>query len=266
MTIFVSVIVVTKNEEKVIERCLAALKDFSEIIVVDSHSDDRTCELARAQGARVEDFKWNGYYPKKRQWCLDTLTLQNEWVFFVDADEVVTPELVAEIAALDYSTAGYFIKGRYVMDGQALRYGLLNNKLALIDRRKIEFPVINDIGLHGMGEIEGHYQPVLKTEFQNEDIGQLNAPLLHYAYESREAWAERHERYARWESGMNARKAWPRDPVAWRRVLKAMFRALPGRGVIAFFHCFFMRLGFMDGRRGWRFAADRYLYYSQIGR
>ena len=266
MTIPVSVIVVTKNEEKTIERCLAALAGFDEIIIVDSGSTDRTQELAIIDGAQVVEFSWNGQYPKKRQWCLDNLSLKYDWVFFVDADEVVTPELMAEIAALDFTAAGYFVKGRYVMEGRVLRHGLVNNKLALIDRCRMEFPVVDDLDLPGMGEIEGHYQPVLKAGFADARIGQLRAALLHYAYESRAAWQGRHARYAQWERGMNARAGWPEDPVAWRRILKRVFRTLPGRGEVAFMHCFIVKRGFLDGREGLRFAADRFAYYRMIGR
>lgn len=261
MSIPVSVIVVTKNEEANIGRCLAALGDFSEVVVVDSGSDDRTQEIALAAGARVVNFAWNGHYPKKRQWCLDTLALKHDWVFFVDADEVVTPELAREMAALDFARAGYFVKGLYVREGRVLRYGLRNNKLALLDRRRVHFPVVDDLDLPGMGEIEGHYQPVPKAR---ERVGQLRAPLLHHAYQSREAWRERHERYAKWERGMNAKQAWPDDPAAARRVLKRIFRALPLRGAAAFFHSYIIKLGFLDGGAGLKFAADRYYYYNLV--
>ena len=96
----VSVIITTKNEEANIARCLAALDRFAEVWVVDSESSDKTCEIAKAHGAKVKTYRWDGRYPKKRQWCLENLALAHDWVFFVDADEVVTPELVDEIAAL----------------------------------------------------------------------------------------------------------------------------------------------------------------------
>ena len=68
----------------------------------------------------------------------------------------------------------------------------------------MEFPVIDDLGLP-MGEIEGHYQPVLKS--QSGATGQLKKPLLHYAGWSGEHWRARHEKYAQWEAGMNRRAA-----------------------------------------------------------
>jgi diguanylate cyclase (GGDEF)-like protein len=79
-------------------------------------------ELAELEDAQVMPFTWSGRYPKKRQWCLDNLSLKHDRVFFVDADEEVTKELAAEIAALDFRSAGYFVPGRYVMNGSALKF------------------------------------------------------------------------------------------------------------------------------------------------
>lgn len=260
----VSVIVVTRNEEARIAACLASLADFDEIIVVDSASTDKTQDLAHLHGAKVVNFVWDGRYPKKRQWCLDTLDLAHDWVFFVDADEVLTSEICAEIRGLDFSAAGYFVPGRYYFEGKLLRCGLRNNKLALVNRRKIGFPVIDDLDMPGMGEIEGHYQPVLKKEFRHEYIGQLKCPLVHYAFEGREGWRVRHERYAAWERAMNRRGAWPEDPVFIRALLKRIFRAMPLRPLIAFLHCYILKLGFLDGSHGFRFAKSRYDYYAMI--
>ena len=256
----VSVVVVTKNEAERIERCLAALCDFSEVVVVDSGSEDETRTLAEDAGVRVVNFQWDGRYPKKRQWCLDTLDLAHEWVFFVDADELVTPELVEEIRGLDFKAAGYFVRGRYVFEGRVLRFGLQNNKLALFDRRRMCFPVVDDLDVLGMGEIEGHYQPILKEGCERFQIGQVQAPLLHAAYEDRDAWEARHQRYAAWEREMNMRQAWPED----RRLVKRVFKALPFRAAIAFMHSYILKLGFLDGIRGFRFASSRYRYYRMI--
>jgi glycosyltransferase involved in cell wall biosynthesis len=255
----VTVIIVTKNEASRIKRCIDALQDFDEIIVVDSVSDDDTQKIAAACGARVVNFSWNGQYPKKRQWCLDTLKLPHEFVFFVDADEIVTPELIEEIRTLDFSAPGYFVKGRYVFEGRSLSYGLQNNKLALLDRRKMAFPVIDDLDLPGMGEIEGHYQPVLRLG-QGGRLKQLKSPLLHYAYENRLAWEERHLRYAAWEKGMNVRKSWPEDV----RLLKRLFKAMPVQAPVVFFYSYIIKLGFLDGLAGLRFAFSRFRYYRSI--
>ncbi len=79
------------------ERCLTALGPFERVVVLDSQSTDRTTEIAARFGAEVVQFTHNGGYPKKRQWALDNLEFKTQWVLLLDADEVVTPELHAEI-------------------------------------------------------------------------------------------------------------------------------------------------------------------------
>jgi glycosyltransferase involved in cell wall biosynthesis len=259
----VSIIIATRNEESMIEDCLRALSKFDDVILVDSHSTDRTQEIARSYGAKIFNFSWDGRYPKKRQWCLDNVPTQYPWIFFVDADEILTPELVDEIAALDFSAAGYFVSGRYIWDGVLLRHGVRNNKLALLRKGAFMFPVVDDLDLP-MGEMEGHYQPVLKAEFKDEKIGFLCSALDHYADHAPGEWQARHERYARWEAGMNHRHAWPEDPVAYRQALKEIFRRMKMRGVVMFLYCYVWKRGFLDGRAGFDFARARARYYRMI--
>lgn len=260
----VSVVIVARNEAVRLPACLAALDDFDEVVVVDSESMDNTKDLAAAAGARVENFVWNGDYPKKRQWCLDNLRFSHDWIFFVDADEVVTKELVEEIRrSIKRDCDGFFVCGRYVVGGGPLRFGMKNKKLCLFRRGKFYFPVVDDLDLPGMGEIEGHYQPVPAAP--GVKIGYLRASLLH---EAEAGWRARHERYAAWEAGMNEKQAWPQDPVMWRQVLKKLFRGLPGfaRAGAAFLHSYILKLGILDGGCGLRHAARRGAYYLMIAK
>lgn len=256
----VSVLIVVREEAKNLPRCLRALEPFDEIIVIDSNSGDGSEEIARSFGAEFVSFIWNGAYPKKRQWCLDHLSLKHERIFFVDGDEEVTPELCAEISALDWKCAGYFIKGRYVLGGRALKFGLKNNKLCLFDHRMIEFPMIDDLDIEGMGEIEGHYQPVLKTSYQRAHIGQLKNTLLHHALEDEQRYDCKHAGYAAWEEKMHERRAYPRDPLAYRRFIKRVFSCVP-RSIAAFLHSYILKAGVLDGREGFLLARKRFLYY-----
>ena len=177
---------------------------------------------------------------------------------------VVTPALAEDMRGLDFSAAGYFVAGQYVFEGRVLRHGLRNKKLALLDRRRMAFPVVDDLDLPGMGEIEGHYQPRLKPGYETDRIGFLKAPLIHDAYDDPAAWEARHRRYAAWEAGMNARRAWPEEDRVYRRALKALFRRLPFRSAAAFFHCYVLKAGFLDGGPGYRFALSRAAYYRMI--
>ena len=267
MTLPVTAIVVTRNEAHRIIPCLRALKNVSEIIVVDSQSTDGTRELVMAEGVTIIPFIWNGIYPKKRQWCLDFLPLKQDWVLFIDADEIVTPECLDEIDALlrnGASCAGYFITGRYTVRGTCLRFGQPNKKIALFNRHYMCFPEVDDLDIPGMGEVEGHYQPILKPECMKLKIGSLKNHVIHEAMEDERAWAFRHEKYARWEAGMNIKNAWPIDPIPWRQKAKSLLRATKLRPYIVFLAVYVVFGGFLDGRAGLKFAFHRYRYYCRI--
>lgn len=269
----VSVVVPTKNEERRIGPCLDHLHRVQNVFVVDSNSTDNTATIAQGYtNVRLVPFQWDGRYPKKYQWCLDTLPLSHDWVLFVDADERIPPQLIDEIATLFKTSqdtrAGYFIRAHYKW-GEAgreriLRYGLTNNKLCLINRHKMEFPVIHDLDIEGMGEIEGHYQPVLKDNYKDHIIGQLKTPMIHDCTGPYDHWLERHKRYAKWEAEMDARRAWPQEDRRRRRWIKRAFKSLPFRPVLAFMQCYILKLGFVDGALGLHFARSRARYYKMI--
>src|SRR5215211_6055713 len=122
----VSVAVMTKNEAANIRDCLESARDFAEIFVVDSGSEDDTADIAHSLGATVCDFAWNGGYPKKKQWSLENLPWSHDLVFYLDADERMTPALVSEIrsvVAAQPPERGWFVALDYVWEGRTLRRG-----------------------------------------------------------------------------------------------------------------------------------------------
>jgi glycosyltransferase involved in cell wall biosynthesis len=267
MAVQASVIIVTKNEAQRLPACLSALKDFEDVWVVDSTSRDGTADIAAAQGAKVITYSWNGQYPKKRQWCLNSLPLRYDWVLFVDADEIIPQKLIAEIeTVLDKNPdeAGFFIIGLYRLGQKILRHGFYNAKIALLHRARMEFPVVDDVDIPGMGEIEGHYQPVLKTGCKGLKIGTLQSVLFHDALEDERAWIFRHEKYARWEAGMNKRNVWPVDPIGWRQKAKMFMRHHAFRAELMFIVGYIFKLGFLDGSAGLYIARMRYWYHKKI--
>lgn len=255
----------TRDEAANLPACLAGLRRFAEVFVVDSESADDTRVLAEAWGAHVVRFRWNGQYPKKKQWCLDHLPFQHDWVLFVDADERITPELADAIAALmagEPRCAGYFIDGRPVFLGKALRFGQHNRKLALLDRRRACFPPCPDLDVAAMWEVEGHYQPHLDGA-----CGRLRTALWHADDKPLFAWFERHNRYSDWEAALRADgrlEAMARHETRYRRGLKRLFARMPLRPLAAFLHSYILRLGFLDGTAGFHFAVARAFYYWQI--
>ena len=117
-------IVPVKNEAENLRRCLPALAWADEVFVVDSQSTDETAGVAAEFGATVVQFHFNGTYPKKKNWALENLPFRNEWVLIVDADEVVVPELAAEIAAriARDEADGYYLNSQYYFLGRRIRH------------------------------------------------------------------------------------------------------------------------------------------------
>lgn len=94
----ISTIILTYNEEKHLERCLKnALQFSSDIHIIDSFSSDRTIEIAQTYGAKVYQNKWENNYAKQFNWGLKNADLKFDWVFRLDADEYLTPELITEL-------------------------------------------------------------------------------------------------------------------------------------------------------------------------
>lgn len=118
-----SLVVITLNEEKNIERCLRSVPFADDIVVVDSFSTDRTVELARSLGANVVQEKWRGFGPQK---AFATSLAKNDWVLNLDADEALSPELQSEIYArfseLDAETGYRFPRLSYHL-GRWIRFG-----------------------------------------------------------------------------------------------------------------------------------------------
>jgi glycosyltransferase involved in cell wall biosynthesis len=262
----VSVVVMTRNEAANIANCLRCLVAFAQVVVVDSDSTDETASIAQLHGATLVPFHWNGHYPKKKQWSLEWPGLAHDWVLFVDADERLTPALVAEIAARlakPRCEAAFFIDSRPVWLGRVLRFGSPYRKMALLHRQRARFPVCDDLHIATMWEVEGHYQPQLQGP-----AGRLSAPMIHADEKPPFAWFERHNRYSDWEAQLETTSGDDNSRLAgekgWRRFAKRAVAALPCRPLWAFLHAYVLYLGFLDGKAGLHHAVARSFYYWSI--
>jgi glycosyltransferase involved in cell wall biosynthesis len=261
----VSVVIVTKDETIRIKDCLMQLQNhYDDVFVVDSGNDPIMDQLCDA--VHLIRYQWNGQYPKKRQYCLDHLSFKYDYVFFLDVDEIIHDDFHAALRQI-FNTEpihdAYMIHSYYIWQGKRLKHGMGNHKIALFNRHKMLFPVVNDLHFEGMGEIEGHYQPVWQDGISGS-IGKFPISMIHDAAAEAIHWFARHERYARWEAAMIRHDAYPIDPIAWRQLLKKLYRRLPCRGLIAFIHSFIWKKGFLDGRAGWSFAKARAWYYGRV--
>jgi len=252
----VSVLIPTRNEALNLRACLAALGAFGEVIIVDSQSTDETLQIAAEFGATVVQFHYRGGWPKKRQWVIDTFGFRDEWVFLVDADEVVTPQLEAEIrsAIQDECFAGYHVSLQHYFLGRALRHG--GNKFAKLSlfrlgRGGYECRLKDQDAT--MADMEVHEHVVV-----NGSTRKLRNALIHHNVNSLARYIEKHNEYSNWEASVLLAPHPPGvlppslfgNQAQRRRWLKRKLYRVPGTPVLMFLYKYFLRLGFLDGVPG----------------
>ena len=226
----ISAVIITWNEAEHIAECIDSVSFCDEVLVVDSHSADRTREIALVHGARVIDRDWPGYRSQK-QFAVDAAA--HDWVLSLDADERVTPELRAEIEALRDSgfdgLAGASMRRRMWYFGAPLRFGTPSpDRLArLFDRR---FGAWHGRQVHEYTRVEGK-------------VARLRGRLHHYPYRNYQHQLDKLEHYATLMAEEMVAEG-RRGSLA-RVVVNPLWCFLRGFG---------MRLGFLDGWRGVVFA------------
>ncbi len=259
----VSVIVPIKNEAENLPRCLASIAWAGEIFVVDSQSSDGSQEIAREHGAEVVQFAFNGTWPKKKNWALEHLPFRYEWVFILDADEVLPPGAEAEfrnVIAEAGTTAGYWINRRFMFMGRWLRHAYYPNwNLRLFRHSLGRYEKLTEVAT-ASGDNEVHEHVVVQGP-----TGRLRCEMDHYAFPSVEVFVEKHNRYSNWEARVAAAADHSSSElqsarVAQRRRLKRLSQRLPFRPLLRFLYVYVWQRGFLDGREGFYFARLHAFY------
>jgi glycosyltransferase involved in cell wall biosynthesis len=248
----VVVIIPAKDEELHIERAIRSAAPIGPVVVVDAESTDRTAELAKAAGAIVVNRPWLGYAAQKN-WAMDHLPLEAEWVLFLDADEYFSDALTTEIAAcVDRPESGFFLARENIVLGKALKhawwYPDYQMRLFRAGRGRFEERLVHEHVL-----VDG-------------EVGYLSHPLIHENVKGIGAWLERHIRYAELEArqirsassaGDSLRSSFRGTRAERRRALKTrVWYRMPMRPAIRFVWMYVVKRGFLDGRQG--------LAYSQL--
>lgn len=253
----VTAIVAARNEARNLPRCLESLRDVAEVYVIDSQSTDATVQIAESYGAHVVQFHYQGGWPKKRQWAMESLPLSNDWIFLVDADEALSSELSAEIrqAIQNPDFDGYYIALRMFFLGRELRHcGASFYKLSLFRRGKGRFECRLREQNQSMADMEVHEHVVVQGR-----TAKLRHPLLHHNVESVSHYIRKHDEYSNWEArvwfsgGGNSTDLPPAlfgSQAQRRRWLRKRFFFVPGSPVVLFAYKYFFRLGFLDGIPG----------------
>jgi glycosyltransferase involved in cell wall biosynthesis len=251
-----TVIIAVRNEAKNLPRCLQALRDVGEVYVIDSQSTDETVEIARAHGAQVAQFHYQGGWPKKRQSAMNTLPIAYDWILLLDADELLTPELSEEIHSAIQNPAidGYSILLRTWFLGRVLRHGDVSLwKLSLFRRGKGRFECrLKDQDV-SMADMEVHEHVVVEGA-----TSRLRNPLIHHNVESLSRYIQKHDEYSNWESHVLLQRGDDKElppsllgtQAQRRRWLKRKLFAVPGSPVLLFLYRYVLRLGFLDGAPG----------------
>jgi len=255
-SVAVSVVVLTRDEEVNIARCLASVAWADQVVVVDSGSADNTVPIARSLGSDVVEQPWLGF-SGQREFAIRLPELRHDWVYFVDADEWISPQLAAEIATkLDAPPGAAFAQRfRLVFQGTWIRHcGWYGGSwiVRLVDRRYAKFdgsPVGERLRVDG---------PVCRLA--NDIVDDDRKGLA--------AWLHKHVDYAQLQAQHREppgplrdrlRRVRSRSRADTRPLLRALlkdviFPSIPAKPIALFIYMYLVRLGMLDGRTGLRFC------------
>ena len=231
-------LILTYNEAPNIARSLAALSWAGDIVVVDSFSDDNTVELAKSS-PRVRVFQ-RAFDSHRNQWefGLKETGISTPWVLALDADYVLSTDLVAEIAGLtpDAQTAGYRANFVYCINGKKIRSGIYPPVTVLYRRDAATY--VQD----------GHTQRIA-VEGVIED---MRAPIFHDDRKPFKRWFSSQAKYTELEA-QKLRAADPAQLALADRLRRWRVEVPP----VMLVYCLFVRGGILDGRAGFYYAFQR---------
>ena len=262
-------IILTLDEQRHLARCLASLKGVAcEIVVADCFSTDATLEIARAHGAWVIQREWVNH-AIQFNWALTQLAPDTDWVLRLDADEYLTPALIAEIQSRLPEIApeidGVYCGRRMTFQGRLIRHGGV-------------FPVrVLRLFRYGRGECENRWMDEhIKVAGSTVDFA---GELIDDNLQSLTWWTDKHNRYASREAVdlLNLEYGFmPHDSVASLRggkqagvkrwIKEQVYARLPGglRALVYFLYRYVIRLGFLDGQAGTAFHFLQGFWYRYL--
>jgi glycosyltransferase involved in cell wall biosynthesis len=257
----ISILILTLNEETNIGACLDALAGFDDVVVFDSLSKDRTKEIALAKGARVVERPFDNW-AAHQNWAMDNIQFRNPWVFYLDADERMTPELREEILAIarDQSRAevAYYCGRKNFFLGKWIRHAMPPGMIMRFFKPgKIRFErLVNPVPV-----IDGPH-------------GYLRHYFEHYNFsKGLTEWFDKHNKYSLFEAmeGMKLRARpvglgalFSRDRFERRRALKELSFRMPLRPLVKFLYMYVLKRGFLDGRAGYTYCKLQAMYEYMI--
>jgi glycosyltransferase involved in cell wall biosynthesis len=255
----VSVLILTKNEERDIAACLRSVSWSDDIHILDSYSDDATVRIGAAAGAKITRRHFDNW-AAHQNWAVTNLPFKHPWVFYLDADERVTPELADaiqnavppadDVVAFRVQRRD-FLMGRWLKHVQASPFYV---RLFRPERIRYE-RLVNPISV-----VDG-------------PVGELRGYLDHHPFSKGIGhWIARHNSYSTFEAqqiieNRRNRRAFSvklaflaRDFNERRFHQKELFYRLPLRPAVKFALLYLLKRGFLDGRAGLTYAALQAVY------
>ena len=258
----VSILILTLNETANIGECLASVEGFDDVTVLDSGSSDGTQAAARARGASVIERPFDNW-ASHQNWAMANVPFRHPWVFYLDADERMTPGLRAEITAIARDAArpevAYYCGRRNWFMGTWIRHAMPPGMIMRFFRpERVRFerlvnpvPVID--GPHGY----------LKNLFEHHNFSK-----------GLSEWIAKHNTYSQFEAmeGMKLLAAarpslgrlLGRDPFDRRKALKELSFRMPCRPLAKFLWMYVLKRGFLDGRAGFTYCRLQAMYEYMI--
>lgn len=232
----ISVVIITKNEEKNIRQALSSIKNVSEIIVVDAYSTDKTVDICKEYTEKIYQIEWLGF-ARQKQKAIELA--ECPWVFILDSDERFTDSLWTEIEEILSSNTpynGYFVPRKNFFLGKWIRHGGWWPDYTLRFFLK-EYAKIKERKVHERVEVKGR-------------TGYLKNYLEHYTYNTIGDFLKKNEIYA---------------TLSAEELKKEMKKASMGKlclnPLATFLKMFLLRLGFLDGIHGF-ILASLYSHYT----
>lgn len=256
-----SAIVITKNEEKNISRCLASLSFADEQIVVDAQSTDRTVAIARAAGARIFTRPWPGYGPQKNYGASQA---KGEWLLFVDADEEIPPTLAQEIQTTITrpSVDFYWFKIVTVFLGRPL-YHLYGHNPRLFKKSAGQWTITS---VHEQVQRYADHANANVTEYQIVQLDDrfskvLRESLLHYSHQTIASYLAKMHRYTTLDAEQMAKTKRHRSG----RSVKASWWLPWHLAIRQFIKLSIYRRGLLDGYAGLMWCIFSSYYEYEMG-
>lgn len=243
----ISAVIITLNEEKNIERCIASLQGVAdEIVVLDSFSKDATKQICEAYGVKFFERAWEGYSASKN---FANSLASHSWILSIDADEALSPELAESIAKMKEADEEKVV---YSFNRITSYCGTWIKHCGWYPDRKVR--IFNRASVKWQGDV--HETLVIPADFREKH---LNGDLLHYSFQSKEELIEQTRKYAligakeKFRSGVSV--------AVWVKFTRSAFR---------FFRDYFLKTGFLQWPHGFTIcrinAWGAYLKYRELER